>query len=78
MSISAAVLLILFHHINQNFRKFQFSNLQKNKLKSHLSHNLKLDSSLQKNVCYLLCWKPFKNDEKYFLFHLKSSCSQDI
>ena len=24
-------------------------------------------------------WKPFKNDEKWFLFHLKSSfCSQDI
>ena len=28
---------------------------------------------------YLLQWKLFKNDEKYFLFHLKSSfCSQDI
>ena len=26
-----------------------------------------------KNLCYLLDWKPFKNDEKCFLFHLKSS-----
>ena len=31
-------------------------------------------------MCYLLDWKPFKNnDEKYFLFHLKNSfCSQGI
>ena len=29
-------------------------------------------------LCYLLHWKPFKNDEKCFLFHLKSSFrSQD-
>ena len=28
---------------------------------------------------YFLQWKPFKNDEKCFLFYLKSSfCSQDI
>ena len=33
---------------------------------------------LLKNV-YLLYWKPFENDETYFLFHLKSSVrSQDI
>ena len=32
----------------------------------------------QKN-CYLLHWKPFRNDEKCFLFHLKNSFrSQDI
>ena len=32
-----------------------------------------------KNLCYLLDWKPFKNDEKCFLFHIKSSFrSQDI
>ena len=32
-----------------------------------------------KNCSYLLQWKPFKNDEKCFLFHLKSFfCSQDI
>ena len=35
--------------------------------------------SLPKKLCYLLHWKPFKNDEKCFLFHLKSSFrSQDI
>ena len=40
---------------------------------------LKLGSHLPKNLWYLLDWKPFKNDEKCFLFQLKSSfCSQDI
>ena len=35
--------------------------------------------SSKKNLCYLLDWKPFKNDEKCFLFHLENSiCSQDI
>ena len=35
--------------------------------------------TFQKCFCYLLDWKPFKNDEKCFLFYLKSSfCSQDI
>ena len=30
-------------------------------------------------MCYLLDWKPFKNDRKCFLFNLKNSfCSQDI
>ena len=23
-------------------------------------------------MCYLLDWKPIKNNEKYFLFHLKA------
>ena len=33
----------------------------------------------QEYLCYLLHWKPFKSDEKRFLFHLKSSFrSQDI
>ena len=33
----------------------------------------------KKSLCCLLYWKPFKNDEKCFLFHLKSSFpSQDI
>ena len=33
----------------------------------------------QKYLCYLLDWKPFRNDEKCFLFHLKStSRSQGI
>ena len=30
-------------------------------------------SPFKKNLCHLLDWKPFKNDEKSFLFHLKSS-----
>ena len=33
----------------------------------------------KQNSFYLLQWKPFKNDEKCFLFHLKNSFrSQDI
>ena len=33
----------------------------------------------KKTLFYLLQWQPFKNDEKCFLFHLKSSShSQDI
>ena len=40
---------------------------------------LKSDSYLQKKFVLLLDWKSFKNDEKWFLFHLKSSFhSQDI
>ena len=36
-------------------------------------------SPLKKHLCYLLHWKPFKNDKKYFIFHLKNSFrSQDI
>ena len=36
-------------------------------------------SPSKKNLCYLLDWKPFKNDGKCFFFTLKSSfCSQDI
>ena len=35
--------------------------------------------TFQKHLCYLLDWKPFKSDEKSFLFYLKSSFhSQDI
>ena len=33
---------------------------------------LRSGSHLLKNLFYLLQCKPFKNDEKYFLFHLKS------
>ena len=41
---------------------------------------LKSDSRLsKKNLFYLLQWLPFKNDEKCFLFHVKTSFrSQDI
>ena len=35
--------------------------------------NLMSDSHLPKKLCYLLHWKPFKIDEKCFLFHVKSS-----
>ena len=31
------------------------------------------DSHLPKKSCYSLHQKPFENDEKYFLFHLKNS-----
>ena len=35
--------------------------------------------TFQKKINYLPDWKPFKNDEKCFLFRLKSSfCPQDI
>ena len=33
--------------------------------------------AFQKKLSYLLGRKPFKNDEKYFLFHLKSSFSSE-
>ena len=33
----------------------------------------KLDSHLSKKLVYLLQWKTFKNDEKCFLFYVKSS-----
>ena len=47
-------------------------NWTKNKFKVGLSLS-------KKNYFYLLQWKPFKNNEKRFLFHLKSSFhSQDI
>ena len=45
---------------------------------SSQNNHLKSESHLKK-LFYLLQWKPFKNDEKWFLFHLKSSFrSQDI
>ena len=41
--------------------------------------NSKKKRKKKKEKCYLLQWKPFKNDEKCFLFHLKSSFRcQDI
>ena len=49
------------------------------KLRSLSIKSLNSDSHLPKIFCYLLNLKSFKNDEKYFLFHLKSSFrSQDI
>ena len=43
-----------------------------------LDRFLNSDSHLPKTIV-LFASLPFKNDEKYFLFHLKSSfCSEDI
>ena len=40
---------------------------------------LKLDSHLPKKIALFTSMKALKNNEKCFLFHLKSSfCSQDI
>ena len=50
---------------------------KKRKNEQFLTANLGLSPS--KRIFYLLQWKPYKNNEKYFLFHLKSSFgSQDI
>ena len=44
-----------------------------------MNFEFKVELSPSKKLCYLLYWKPFKNDEKYFVFKLKSSIrSQDI
>ena len=49
------------------------------KNRSFVSRNQSRTLAFQKNLCHLLDWKPFKIDEKCFLFHLKSSFrSQDI
>ena len=51
------------------------SDIYLKKLPTHLNS----DSQLPNFFFYLLQWKPFKNAEKCFLFHLKSSFrSQDI
>ena len=44
------------------------------------SYGLKVGLPPSKKIYfYLLQWRPFKNDEKSLLIHLKSSfCSQDI
>ena len=42
-------------------------------------NSLKSDSHLPKNLHYLLQRKPFKNDEKSFLFYLENSLySSDV
>ena len=42
----------------------------------YLPHIIKLDSHIpKKKLFYLLQWKPFKNDEKWFLFHVQSCSS---
>ena len=47
-------------------------------LQKEKTNYLNWTATFQKN-CYLFDWKPFRNDEKCFLFHLKSFFrSQDI
>ena len=47
-------------------------------IKDFISY-IKSDSHFPEKNCYFLDWKLFKNDEKCFLFHLKSCYrSQDI
>ena len=62
-----------------NTPDFNFLSNHSKRLQSSIKQ-LKSDSDLpKKNLCYLLDWQPFKNDEKCSLFHLKSSFrSEDI
>ena len=50
------------------------------KLHKKMKFSIKVElSPSKKHLCYLLHWRLFKNDEKCFLFHFKSSFhSQDI
>ena len=41
-------------------------------LQKDISLSFKVGLPPSKKLCYLLDWKPFKNGEKCFLFHLKS------
>ena len=63
-----------------NFLKSNMLNWNTALFLSHKTENLKVElSSSKKKLRYLVHWKPFKNDKKWFLFHLKFSfCSQDI
>ena len=56
-------------HYPEKFRQRNFCN-HKN---CNTKISLKTDSLLPKNIFYFLQWKPFKDAEKYILFHLKSS-----
>ena len=49
---------------------FHFSFFFKIKIKLYYSQTLTFQ---KKKLIYLLQWKPFKNNQKCFLFHLKSS-----
>ena len=64
---------------NNNNNKKKNASQRKEKKSSSLEKTFKVGFSPSKRIFYLLQWKPFKNNEKYFLFHLKSSFgSQDI
>ena len=63
----------------QYFGMYQ-PNLSWSFVKAKVTLHLKVGLSPSKNkMCYLLYWKPFKDHEKCFLFHIKSSFRfQDI
>ena len=56
-----------------HYRKLTFNLIDIFMLSTLTKLKLKLDPHLPKNIFYLLQWKPFKNDEKCFLFHFESS-----
>ena len=66
---------ILKNFANINFRESMVvKDFASIKFRESLKVSLKVGLSPSKKILfYLLHWKPFKNDEKYFLFHLKSS-----
>ena len=75
--ISFRYYLFLLQSTNVNGWKFcTYSNF----FLAPVTQSLRSDSLIfLKKLFYLLQWKPFKNDERCFLFHLKSSIlSQDI
>ena len=64
---------------NQWYKIDAKDHIPKNISSTKIESILKSDSHLPKKVFCLHHWKPFKNDEKLFIFHLKSSLrSQDI
>ena len=62
-----------------HYRKLTFNLIDVFMCSTLTKLKLKLDYHHPKNIFYFLPWKHFKNDEKYFLFHFKSSFpSHDI
>ena len=58
----------VIHRVQEGLKKKTHKMRQKNPVFwSNFYH-----FTFQKNLSLLLNWKPFKNDEKSFLFHLKS------
>ena len=77
LPIPFPLFLIFFQLVVRQSQQWQFLH-HFTFLKSH-SHLLKKIYIYIYIFVYLPHWKPFTNDEKGFLFHLKSSfCSQDI
>ena len=56
-----------------------YENLRRTMRTAIVSYPLNSNSHLRKEIVLLVSMKPFKNDEKCFLFNLRSSvCSHDI